>query len=288
MVTDRIIKKLEEGVIPWEKQWVGVDSYAISYTSRKPYSFLNQLLLGEPGEYLTFRQCKELGGNIKKGAKSKFVVFFTFVEDKNVTCKDENGKEYHSFYPILKYYNVFHISDCEGIESKVVKQPAREFVPIEEAERIISDYVGREDGFIYQITESNRAYYSPMQDKVVVPLKSQFVNEAAFYSVSFHELTHSTAKESRCDRPEAIKMVAFGSEDYSREELVAEMSAAMLVNHCGIDCSKAFEDSVAYIQAWLKALKNDNKMLVWAASRAEKAAKYILGIKDDNNSNKNQ
>jgi antirestriction protein ArdC len=76
-----------------------------------------------------------------------------------------------------------------------------------------------------------------------------------------------------------MKQAAFGSKDYSREELVAELGAAMLCTVTNIDSSKAFRNSVAYIQGWLRALKNDNKMIVWAASRAEKAAKYIMNDK---------
>lgn len=279
MVTDRIIEQMEKGIIPWQEPWTGGTGVAISYNSRKPYSFLNQLLLGKPGEWLTWKQIQDLKGTVKKGTKSKFVVFYQWVE-KKVENPDTKGIEDHS-YPILKWYNVFHIDDTEGIESKIVKVEADNTIkPIEKAEAVVNDYVERESKatgfkFINNI-ESSRAYYSPSADEVVVPNLSQYAIPEEYYSTAFHELTHSTMHEKRCNRKEENKMAAFGSEDYSREELVAELGAAMLCNRIGIEAEKAFKNSVGYIQSWLKALKNDPKMIVWASGRAEKAAKYIL------------
>ena len=126
---------------------------------------------------------------------------------------------------------------------------------------------------------SDRAYYSPSKDCVIVPMLTQYAIAEEYYSTTFHELTHSTLHETRLNRKSEQKLAAFGSEDYSREELVAEMGSAMLCATAKIDSEKAFKNSVAYIQSWLKALKNDKKMIVWAAARAEKAAKYILGTK---------
>ena len=280
MVTDRIIEELNKGIIPWHKPWTGAADGAISYVSRKPYSFLNQLMLGKPGEYLTFKQCKELGGSIKKGAKSNIVVFYTMVDNKNKEIVHEDGLISYEKYPILKYYNVFHITDCEGIESKIKADEPKVFNPIEEADMVIEGYLNREKKLSLNHALSNKACYYPGSDKVLLPLKTQFVNESEYYSTAFHELTHSTMPVYRCDRKEDNKVVAFGSEDYSREELVAELGSAMLCNHCGIDLESAFKNQVAYIQSWLKALKNDNKMIVWASSRAEKAAKYILNINE--------
>ena len=109
---------------------------------------------------------------------------------------------------------------------------------------------------------------------------SQYQDAEEYYSTTFHELTHSTIPPYRCDRKAENDHAFFGNEDYSREELVAELGSAMICNALNLDCEKAFKNSVAYIQGWLKALHNDNKMIVWAASRAEKAAKYIMNVKD--------
>lgn len=291
MVTDRIVAQLEQGLIPWRKPWTGVgleDGGAINYVTRKPYSMLNQMLLGREGEYLTFNQIKERGGNIKKGSKAGIVVFFSNRKYTKQQVTNENGEtetqtviqEYLA--PILKYYNVFHIDDCEGIESKIKvdEKPESKLSPIESAEKVINDYVAREESLtFYNNKPSDKAYYSPGSDSVHVPMLSQYEIAEEYYSTTFHELTHSTMTEKRCNRKQE-KLAAFGSEDYSREELVAEIGSAMLCRAVSIDCDKAFKNSVAYIQGWLKRLKNDNKMIVWASSRAEKAAKFILGESD--------
>lgn len=281
MVTDRIIEELQKGIVPWKKPWGGVSNGAVSYETGKPYSLLNQLLLGVPGEYLTFNQCKKLGGNVKKGAKSKFVVFYTMVENKHVEVVHDDGSVAYATYPMLRYYNVFHIDDCEGIQSKIKSVESKSFNPIEEAENVINGYLDREKKLKLRIVKSNSAYYSPTFDEVILPLKEQFVSESEFYSTAFHELTHSTMPAYRCDRKQEDKVAAFGTEEYSREELVAEIGSAMLCNHCGIDVNETFKNSVAYIQSWMKKLKNDNKMIVWAASRAEKSTNYILNIKQE-------
>ena len=281
MVTDRITAQLEQGNIPWRKPWTGAsvdNGGAINYVSRRPYSLINQLFLGKPGEYLTWKQIEELGGKVKKGAKASFVVFF-----KNISIQDktlinpENGEPETKTIPLLRYYNVFHLDDVEGIATKIVPGAAPAVEPIEAAEKVIADYLSRQPGLRFQNDKpSNRAYYSPAQDMVVVPMLSQYAIPAEYYSTAFHEFTHSTIPASRCDRVSENANAFFGNEDYSREELVAEIGSAMLCNRVGIEAKKAFRNSVAYIRGWLQALKNDNKMIVWAASRAEKAAKFIL------------
>ena len=281
MVTDRITAQLQKGEIPWHKPWTGASAEeggAVNYVSRRPYSLINQFILGKPGEYLTWKQVDELGGKVRKGAKAGFVVFF-----KNITIQDktfinpENGEPETKTIPLLRYYNVFHLDDVEGIESKITPGEAPKVQPFEAAEKAIADYLSRQPGLRFQNDKpSNRAYYSPALDMVVVPMISQYRIPAEYYSTAFHELTHSTIPASRCDRVSENANAFFGNEDYSREELVAEIGSAMLCNRVGIEAKKAFRNSVAYIQGWLKALKNDPKMIIWAAGRAEKAAKFIL------------
>lgn len=273
VVTNKIIEQLEKGVIPWHKPWTGGNG-TINYVTRRPYSFLNSMLLGKDGEYLTFKQIKDLGGSVKKGAKSHMVVFFTMIEKEKKDSEEET-----KVFPVLKYYRVFHLDDTTGIESKIKdgEKPENTLQPIEQADEVINAYVTRE-GIKFTNNElSSRAFYSPSFDEVVVPMLSQYRVAEEYYSTTFHELTHSTMKKSRCNREGDNMNAHFGSKAYSREELVAEMGAAMLCNVVGIECDKAFKNSVAYIQSWLKALKNDNKMIVWASSRAEKASKYIIG-----------
>ena len=114
-------------------------------------------------------------------------------------------------------------------------------------------------------------------DKVVLPLKEQFKKEGEYYSTAFHEIAHSTLKDCRCNRKQK-ETVHFGDEDYSKEELVAEITSANICSVTGIETASTFQNSVAYIQSWLRALQNDTKMIVFASSQAEKATRYILNI----------
>lgn len=277
MVTDRIVEQMSKGIIPWKRPWhgaVGVEDMAISYVTRRAYSPINQMLLGESGEYLTFKQIQQLGGKVKKGAKSRFVVFFDMV--KYTKTNEETQEEELRSYPLLKYYNVFHLSDTDGIQSKIVEGEKVELESDADADKIIADYVARTGLTFHNDKPSSRAYYSPSSDTVVVPMMNQYDKVGEYYSTTFHELTHSTMKKDRCDREADNKMAAFGSADYSREELVAEIGSAYLCSFTGIETERTFKNSVAYLQSWISALKNDNKMIVWAASRAEKAANFIL------------
>lgn len=283
MITNKIIEQLEKGIVPWRRPWTGVVDGAISYVSRKPYSVLNQLLLGEPGEYLTPTQIDKLGGKIKKGSESKIITFYTTtIKLKSVEETDDGGVKVTVFKPtrtpVLQYYRVFHIRDTEGIKSKIkADKPAVTLNPIDKAEQVINGYLEAEPHLkFYNDKPSNRAYFCPSTDEVVVPMMSQYTDVEEYYSTTFHELTHSTLMPDRCNREDSKG--TFGSEPYSREELVAEIGAAMLVNACGIEAGKAFKNSVSYIHGWLTHLKQgDAKTIVWAANRAEKAARYIQG-----------
>ena len=274
MVTDRIIAELEKGNIPWrwQKPWTGVRSGAYNRITKKPYSIINQILLKYSGEYATFKQWSELGGHIKKGEKSEIVVFWKIYQKEETN--EETGEKEVRKIPVLKYYNVFHISQVEGVEPLEV--PFKEVEPIEEADKIITMYVNREH-LDFKELPSNKAFYSPSNDRVVVPMKEQYENINEYYSTTFHELTHSTGHKSRLDRLETGAIASFGSETYSKEELVAEIGSASLMNMLGIETPQTFKNSTAYIQNWLQVLKNDNKFIVSASSRAEKAVNYILG-----------
>lgn len=282
-ITARIIEQLEAGLIPWEKPWSGTAAGAISFSTGKPYSLINQLLLQKPGEYITFNQCKELGGRVKKGSKSKMVVFWKIYQ-KQATDKDgnpavgEDGKPIITGIPILKYYRVFHAEDdCEGIKPKH-DQPVSEIAaaPDEKAEAVFTDYLSR-TGCHFNSVLSDEAYYSPSRDLIVLPKREQFTSTAEYYSTMFHEATHSTGHTSRLNRFTASAANAtFGSDSYSKEELVAEIGAATILHELGIETKGSFRNSAAYIQSWLGALKNDKKLIVSATSRAEKAAALIL------------
>ncbi len=273
MVTNRIIAELEKGKIPWQKPWTGVRDGAYNRITKRPYSLLNQMLLQHSGEYATFKQWQDLGGHVRKGEKSEIVVFWEIFESKETN--PDTGEIEIKKVPLLRYYNVFHISQVDGVEPLAPEQLNDEVEPIEAGDRIIADYINREH-LKFVECKSNQAYYSPSSDTVVVPLKEQYnlINE--YYSTTFHELTHSTGHKNRLNRLQTGAVAAFGSENYSKEECVAEIGSATLMSIAGIETAKTFRNSTAYIQNWLQVLRNDNKFIVSASSKAEKAVNYIL------------
>ena len=273
MVTERIIAELEKGIIPWEKPWTGVRDGAFNRITKRPYSLINQMLLQHRGEYATFKQWSELGGHVRKGEKSEIVVFWKILEQ--VETNEETGEKEIKKIPLLRYYNVFHISQVDGVEPLAPEQLNNDITPIEAGDKIITDYITREHlNFIE--CKSNKAYYSPSADTVKVPLKEQYnlINE--YYSTTYHELIHSTGHKNRLNRLHTGAIAAFGSEDYSKEELVAEIGSATIMNMLGIETTKTFRNSTAYIQSWLQVLRNDNKFIISASSKAEKAVNYIM------------
>ena len=267
-VTDRIIAQMENGIIPWHKPWIA-SNQAVSHVTGKAYSLLNQMMLGRAGEYVTFKQCQQEGGKVKKGEKASMVVFWKWIEQED----EETGEKKE--VPFLRYYNVFHIDQCEDISAKYTTEAA---FPdgadtLAAAQDIIYDYLGRE-GVKLSHEEGDRAFYRPSTDEVVLPIRKQFMSTAEYYSTAFHELTHSTGHPSRLNR--LTRPSFFGTEDYSKEELVAEIGAAALVSHVGLETASSFRNSAAYIQNWLGVLKGDKRFIVSAAGRAEKAVNLIL------------
>lgn len=274
MVTDRIIEQLESGVIPWQKPWTGVRSGAFNRISKKPYSLLNQMLLKFDGEYATFKQWQDLGGHVRKGEKSEIVCFWKI---QPIEEEQEDGTKVVKQIPLLRYYNVFHISQVDGVEPLQEEAIDNDIKPIEKAENVLHDYWTRENITVKHMA-GNLAYYSPTLDMICLPLFEQFTDSNEYYSTAFHESVHSTMKENRCNRDEDRKgkNVAFGSQDYSREELVAELGSTAILNIIGVETKDSFRNSAAYIQNWLSVLRNDVKFVVSASSKAEKAVKYIL------------
>ena len=270
IVTNRIIEQLEQGVIPWHKPWTGVRNKAFNRVSRKPYSLLNQMLLKHDGEYASFKQWTDLGGKIRKGEKAEIIVFWKMLE---VEEENKDGELEKKVIPYLRYISVFHISQVDGV--KPLETPFHEVEPIADADKIIIDYITRE-AINFNEQASNEAYYSPNRDTVVVPMKEQYQHINEYYSTTFHELIHSTGHKKRLNRLETSAVASFGSETYSKEELVAEIGSATLLNILEIETQRTVTNRVAYIQKWLTVLRKDKHFIISASSQAEKAIDYIL------------
>lgn len=277
-ITDSIIKEMEKGELPWNKPWL-CTGLIVSHATGKPYSLLNRLLLKRQGEYATFRQVQDAGGQVKKGAKAEKIYFFRPLITTTETEVDGKTIVKQKTSLMFRYYNVFHISDCEGLEPKWTKneQPSTSVMPEANAEWVAHDYLTRE-GIDFRQDEIDEAWFAPNRNLVQVPPIKCYNSASDYYGVLFHELTHSTGTKNRLGRlNEDVKLAAFGSGDYSKEELVAELGSAMMLAELGIGNKTTHTQSAAYIQNWLKVLKNDVQMVVSAASKAEKAVNYILG-----------
>ncbi len=271
MVTNLIVERLEAGVVPWQMPWKSGGCIPRNLVTKKPYrgfNFWYLLSFGfERPYFLTFNQAKQLGGSIQKGAKSYLVVFWKLFD---VQQKDGSTEQ----VPMLRYYRVFHVDQVDGIpENKMPDFSAHghEFNPIEQCENVVQNWT---DAPVIE-NGKDHACYIPSIDKVQMPSPRNFFQDEQYYSTLFHELVHSTGHRKRLDRHSKFPDHKFGSRDYSKEELVAEMGAAYLCGICGIENS-TIDNSASYIHSWLTKLKSDNKFIVQAASFAQKAVDYIL------------
>jgi len=250
-VTDYFIEELEKALktgsrLPWQMPWAG-GGRPKNWATEKEYQGVNLFLLRGSSEWVTFKQAQKAGGKINKGAK-----------------KDEDGEI--EKIPMLKYFKVFKIEDTTLTPKTTTRELPAE--PIKDLEKISSNYLTREG---IPLNKGTEAFYSPSNDAVTVPPIEKFYTQAGYYGTLFHELGHSTGSEKRLKRN---LTGGFKSKSYAREELVAEMTAGMILADYGI-FDEEKENSAAYIQSWIKALKNDVAAVVWAGSRAEKAAKFI-------------
>lgn len=305
-VVDRICDMIDEGKpLPWVQPWsrkpntvTVVDGYKEITMYPTAWNRKGKLYKGANtylpvGEYITFKQAKDEGGAVKKGVHGWPVVYWNFIEKK--TTNTETGKVEKEVVPLLKYYTVFRVEDCEGIEQKhhpapvtyKVQMTHEELVDTDEgelndsAEAVINDYISRAgNGFkILRDDVTKRAFYSPAQDYVSVPCRAQYVETAEYYSTLFHELGHSTGHSTRLNRfVGKAAQASFGSEEYSREELVAESTAAAMLNALGMESGNSFRNSAAYIKSWSRVIKNDPLMYVTAATRAQAAFEMLMGI----------
>ncbi|KMY65619.1 hypothetical protein AAU61_21315 [Desulfocarbo indianensis] len=270
VITDRIMELLEQGTVPWHKPWSG-GGEAMNLVSKRPYRGINRFLLNVAGYatpyWLTLNQANKLGGKIKKGSKSTPVVFWKLLEKE-----DEKTGEKKEL-PVLRYYRVFNLEQTEGIEGPPTEElEEQEFTPIERCELLVAGMPNPPS--LQHVRQS--AWYRPSQDLVNLPKPESFESSEEYYSTLFHELAHATGHETRLKRPTLTDMAPFGSTNYSKEELVAEMTAAFLCGATGID-NITIDNSAAYLNGWLKKLKKDNKLVVHAAAQAQKAADYIQG-----------
>jgi antirestriction protein ArdC len=271
IVTEQILKQLESGVAPWHRPWT--TQTPKNFVSGRGYRGINVFLLASNGYgspyWLTYKQAMERGGHVRKGEHGTKVVFWKIGTRET---EDSDGDTIERKSIVLRYYAVFNVEQCVGITAP---DSTRTVNSIEECERIVQ---GMPNPPAFE--QDARAWYRPSTDTVGMPSRNAFNSAEEHYSTLFHELTHSTGHTKRVGRDGIEKLNTFGSESYSKEELIAEMGAAMLCGIAGIE-RKTLSNSASYLQSWINVLRSDSRMVIQAASHAQKAADYILGVRHD-------
>lgn len=268
-ITERIMALLAQGTVPWQKPWKARTGLPRNLVSQNPYRGINVFLLlamsYESPFWLTFRQALQLGGTVRKGEKSCPVVFW-----KQTTIEDtESGEQQKK--RMLRLYHVFNVAQCDGLKTGTG--------PIEEP----VDGIVKPEGIVANMPQRpeikhgmTRAFYSPCEDCVGLPMRERFERAEAYYATLFHELVHATGHESRLNRVTLTEKAGFGSNPYCKEELIAEMGAAFLCGQAEI-AERTIDNSAAYLNGWLEQLRSDKTLIVQAAAQAQKAADFILG-----------
>ncbi|CAN5422398.1 zincin-like metallopeptidase domain-containing protein [soil metagenome] len=274
-ITDRFVEQLKKGTVPWQQPWT---SCVQNIISRKPYRGINAFTLGMTDRtspfWLTFKQALDLGGHVKKGEKSLPVIYYKILEKRdgagNLKIRDDGRPDR---VPFVRWANVFNLDQTEGIEAPVIAPTQSQSPPLEKAASIV------ENAKLCPIFHAGfAATYSPKDDVIRLPAPTTFRSQEDYYQTLFHEMTHATGHTSRLDREGITKPVKFGSELYSKEELIAELGAAFLANEAGTLNQVQFDNSAAYLSSWIQKLENDPRIVVSAASHAQRSADFVLGI----------
>lgn len=273
IVTNSLIERVETMIAngetanwlcPWQRS--GLPK---SYITEKTYSGINLWLL-ESGYFLTWNQYLDIKKKIpevqlKKGSKSHICVYFNFNE-----IEDEETGETKKV-PFLKYYRLFNADDFENLPPKE-KLVEYEHGDDKDISEFISAYSENANVRV-TVKKSNRAYYSPLFDEIVLPKESQFKVFDDFVSTTCHEIIHSTGHKTRLDR---LKENFKEDEAYSKEELVAQMGSSLLCYLLGYENTDTTNNDINYIRGWLSHLKDNVKELVSAGALAQRAVDYVM------------
>lgn len=281
-ITDRIIADLEAGRVPWVQPWgtasagIGMPHNAVS--SRR-YSGINVLTLWHAvvsrgfssHAFLTFRQAAALGGSVRRGERGVGIIYTRrFVPSSERRRADTEGTATSGGIPFLKHFTVFSVDQCDDLPEHIClpPPPIPDGLILPHAEELITA-----TGADFRIGGPS-AFYSPSHDYVAVPRPDDFHEPINWHRTAFHELGHWTGHATRLGRDQTG---SFGSKDYGREELIAEMAGAFVCAALGIVPSVRHAD---YIGSWLQIIREDNRAILRAASAASKAADYILACRD--------
>ena len=261
IITSRILKELKKGIIPWARGWKPDYHPPTNWFTQKPYHGLNLLLLQWNGQYASYKQIVDAGGKVKKGATATPIIFWKPFE------VEEPDKEEPQIKFCLRYYSVFEIGiDTEGIERK-------EISPVSPVlgNALVKPYLASGPAIAHGYASAS---YDMKKDAIRLPKVERFHSPDHYLKTLFHEIIHSTGHSSRLQRP--MDTQSEDRKSYAKEELTAEIGSAFLCNFAGIDSEQIFRQNTSYIQSWLRVLEDNPRMVISAASMAQKATQYIV------------
>ena len=266
IVTNRIIENLEKGSIPWIKPWHTENTLDKNIKTGNEYNGINRIILGMSGfqsnVWASFKQWQDLGAKVKLHEKGTQIVFYKPVSSVKVTSEGEEI----SYNSVFTTSYVFNAEQVEGIEIKPRDIEDKPFMNNVDIDNMVMNTGAsiRHSG--------NSAYYKRDDDYINMPVKSDFNSEANYYATLLHELTHWSGSPTRLDRTKGKR---FGDTAYAFEELIAELGSAFLCEKYAVKGDIRHE---GYIQSWLQALKNDNKMIFKASAYAQKSTDYLVNF----------
>lgn len=283
-ITDKILAIMESGKIPWKKPWkfTEIDSLRNGTTGRS-YTGANVLLLIMQAEeyftpvYYTFKQIKDKKATLKKGSHGSLVNYWSRYNatQKREALPDDSRED--EIFPVLRNYYVYNSADIEDLqpgkhgateEEQQPQEPPE--MKIDEAEALFTAYTTGNN--ITVTYNGDKAYYQQITDSITLPKRHNFTSTEGMYSTFFHEIAHSTGHMSRLNRD---LTGSFGTAKYAREELIAELTAAMICGCLNISTDETEKNTAAYLQSWEKVLKEDVKLFPLALAAAAKAADFI-------------
>jgi antirestriction protein ArdC len=277
-VYEKITNKVLEGIdsdncLPWNKPWFNTGVSPMNYTTKKPYRGFNLFVTAFSGftspYWMTANQIKKAGG--KWSGKGTLITFWKIFKKKVEDKETGETTEKKSF--LLKYYYVWNAEQIEGIDFKAVDTPKlNNFGKIEAMENVFNNMPNPPQ---MRDVEQDQAYYEPLRDRVTMPLMGQFNEVNDYYKVKAHEVVHSTGHKSRLNREGVADPFMRTKESYSFEELVAELGACFLMGATGLE-NKSFDNSVTYLKGWRNRIAEDPKLIMRAATHAQKAVDYIM------------
>ncbi len=280
-ITDKIIAMLEKGGNEARRRWTKAahNGFPRNGATGKSYQGVNVLILWDEAiergyasnVWLTYKQAESMGAQVRKGEKAVMCAYFEMVARKGGEASQDEGDggEKPGFYPMCKPFWLFNVAQIDGLPEALTQteEKAPEFNPIEEAEKVLAAS-GAQINHGY-----DGAFYAPSKDQICMPARERFTTPENYYATALHELTHWTGHASRLNRQFGKR---FGDDAYAFEELVAELGAAFVVGHIGF-VDATIENHAAYVENWLKVLKNDKTAIFTASKQASMAYEFILG-----------